>query len=65
LVEAEVKQALAKYQKTPVDQQYGGNLAGDCGLADISLLTYKTHYRGLTRFFKMIGDYKSLLMQHD
>ena len=65
LVEAGVQQALAKFQKTPVDQQYGGNLAGGCSLAAMTLLTYKTHYRGLTRFFKMIGDYESLLMLRD
>ena len=61
LVEAGVQQAQAKFQKTPVDRQYGGNLDGGRSLADMTLLTYKTHYRGLTRFFKMIGDYESLL----
>ena len=65
LVEAGVQQALAKFQKTPVDQQYGGNLAGGCSLADMTLLTYKTHYRSLTRLFKIIGDYESLLMLCD
>ena len=65
LVEAGVQQALVKFQKTPVDQQYGGNLAGGRSLADMTLLTYETHYRGLTRFFKVIGDYESLLMLRD
>jgi hypothetical protein len=31
----------------------------------MNLLTYKTHNRGLTRFFKMMGDYESLLMLCD
>ena len=65
MVEVGVQQALAKIQKTPVDQQHGGNLAGSHSLADMTLLTYETHYRGLTRFFKMIGDYESLLMLCD
>ena len=65
LVEAGVQQALAKFQKTPADWQYGSNLAGGHSLADMTLLTYETHYRGLTRFFKMIDDYKSLLMLCD
>ena len=42
LVEAGVQQALAKFQKTPVDRQYGGNLAGGCSLADMTLLTRHT-----------------------
>jgi hypothetical protein len=44
LVEAGVQQTLAKFQKTAVYWQYGGNLAGDCSLADLTLLTYETHY---------------------
>ena len=59
LVEAGVQQVQVKFQKTTVNQQYGGNLAGDCSPADMTLLTYKTHYRGLKRFFKMIGDFES------
>ena len=65
LVKAGVQQALAKFQKILVDQQYGSNLAGGSSLADMTQLTYETHYRGLSRFFKMIGDYKSLLMLRD
>ena len=65
LVEAGVQNALTKFQKAAVNRQYGGNLAGGRSLADLTLLTYETHYRGLTRFFKMIGDYESLLMLHD
>ena len=64
LVEARVQQALAKFQKTVVHQQYGGSLASGHRLADMTLLTYNTHCRGLTRFFKMIGDYESLLILH-
>ena len=39
LCEAGVQQALAKFQKTSVDQQYVGNLAGGRSLADMTLLT--------------------------
>ena len=31
----------------------------------MTLLTYESHYRGLTRFFKLIGNYESLLMLCD
>ena len=60
-----VQQALAKFQKTHVDWQYGGNLAGGCSLANMTLLTYKSQYRGLTSFFKMIGEYEPLMMLVD
>ena len=65
LVEVGVQQTLVKFNKTADNQQYGGNLAGGQSLAAMTLLTYESHYRGLTRFFKLIGDYESLLMLHD
>jgi hypothetical protein len=42
MVDAEVQQALTKFQTTPVDQHCGVNLAGGHSLADMTLLTYKT-----------------------
>ena len=62
LVEVGVQQTLVKFNKTVDNRQHGGNLAGGQSLAAMTLLTYKSHYRGLTRFFKLIGDYESLLM---
>ena len=60
LVKAVIYQTVAKFNKIADNGQYGGNLAGGHSLADMTLLTYELHYRGLTRFFKMIGDYESL-----
>ena len=65
LVEVGIQQTLVKFNKTADNQQYGGNLAGGRSLAAMTLLTYESHYRGLTRFFKLIGDYESLLMLRD
>ena len=65
LVEEWIQQTLVNFNKTADNQQYGGNLAGSRSLAAMTLLTYESHYRRLTRFFKLIGDYESLLMLHD
>ena len=65
LVEVGIQQTLVKFNKTADNRQYGGNLAGCRSLAAMTLLTYESHYRGLTRFFKLIGDYESLLMLRD
>ena len=40
-------------------------MAGSHSCTSMTLLTYETHNTGLTRFFKMIGAYESLLMLHD
>ena len=65
LVDVGIQQTLFKFNKTADNQQYGGSLAGSHSLVAMTLLTYESHYSGLTRFSKLIGDYESLLMLHD
>jgi hypothetical protein len=65
LVEVGIQQTLVKFNKTADNRQYGGKLAGSPSLAVMTLPTYLSRYRGLTRFFKLTGDYESLLMLHD
>ena len=62
LVAVGIQQTMVEFDKAANNWQYGGNLAGDHSLAAITLLTYELHYRGLTRLFKLIGDYEWLLM---
>ena len=57
--------AFAFIGKTPGDPVTGGNLAAGRALSKNTLLTYEHHFRGLINFFKIIGDYQSLLMLRD
>ena len=60
-----IEAALTFIDKPPGTPLYGGNLAAGRAYSLSTLLTYETHYRGLIKFFKLIGDYHSLLMLRD
>ena len=53
--------ALDKLKKTSVDRRLA-KLTGTSALRYRTELSYEVHFRGLTKFFKLIGDYESLLM---
>ena len=57
--------ALQRLHRIAVTPQYGGNLAAGRYFAPHTLATYECHFRGLIKFFKIIGDYESLLMLRD
>ena len=57
--------ALDKLKKTSVDRRLA-KLTGTSALRYRSTeISYEVHFRGLTKFFKLIGDYESLLMLRD
>ena len=56
--------ALDKLKKTSVDRRLA-KLTGTSALRYRTELSYEVHFRGLTKFFKLIGDYESLLMLRD
>ena len=63
-VENGVSNALLNLKKQNINQTLS-KLTGTSALWPRSESTYEVHFRGLTKFFKMIGDYESILMMHD
>ena len=64
MVEEGIATALQKMNKHAVARPLA-KLTGTSALRPRSEATYEIHYRGLTKFFKLIGDYESLLMLRD
>ena len=56
--------ALDKLKKTSVDRRLA-KLTGTSAIRYCTEISYEVHFRGLTKFFKLIGDYESLLMLRD
>ena len=62
-VENGVTNALLNLKKQNINQVLS-KLTGTSELQPCSESTYEAHFQGLTKFFKMIGDYESILMLH-